>query len=132
MDLLALRLRPDQDLRPSLCAWARAEGLEAAAIVSGVGSLKHACLRLADESLPGRLPGPFEIVSLVGTLGLHGVHLHIALADRHGHVVGGHLLEDAPIYTTAEVVLGVLPRVQFLRTFDPATGFKELEVRPLP
>ena len=36
----------------------------------------------------------------------------------------------APVRTTAEVVLGVLPGVRFERAHDEATGYKELRVSP--
>jgi len=47
--------------------------------------------------------GPFEIVSLVGVIASPHAHLHISLSDSKGQVIGGHLVEDDIIYTTAEV-----------------------------
>lgn len=81
-----------------------------------------------------RLSGRFEIVSLVGTLNPEP-HLHISLADRHGAVVGGHLLGDLNIFTTAELLLGEAEQLLFSREQDPLTGFPELVVqerRPQP
>lgn len=69
----------------------------------------------------------FEIVSLVGTLNPEP-HLHISLADRHGAVVGGHLLGDLNVFTTAELVLGEAKQLLFSREQDPRTGFPELVV----
>jgi len=71
----------------------------------------------------------FEIVSLVGTLN-HGGHLHVCLADREGHTVGGHVLGDLEVFTTAEVMVGDAPDLSFTREMDPRTGFPELVVRP--
>ena len=45
-------------------------------------------------------------------------------------MVGGHCKGAAPVRTTAEVVLGVLPGVRFERAHDEATGYKELRVSP--
>lgn len=79
------------------------------------------------------LSGRFEIVSLVGTLNPEP-HLHISLADRQGAVVGGHLLGDLNIFTTAELLLGEAEQLLFSREHDPRTGFPELVVerRPCP
>jgi predicted DNA-binding protein with PD1-like motif len=35
------------------------------------------------------------------------------------------------VRTTAELLLAVLPDWQFNREFDPATGYRELQIRPL-
>ena len=68
-----------------------------------------------------------EIVSLVGTLN-DGGHLHAALSDRSGKVVGGHVLGDMVVFTTAEIVIGECESLQFAREFDEQTGFDELKV----
>ena len=73
--------------------------------------------------------GPFEIVSLVGTLsGGEGGHLHISLSDSKGKVIGGHVMGDLFINTTAEVVLGECEGVRFKREDDKETGYDELVV----
>lgn len=75
------------------------------------------------------LEGPFEIVSLVGTLCGDEGHLHIALSDKEGHMVGGHVVSDLIIFTTAEVVIGECTDVEFVREFDPKSGFAELVIK---
>ena len=67
-----------------------------------------------------------EILSLVGTISIHGKHLHISLGDATGKCIGGHLVGDATVFTTAEIVIAELGDVTFHRTFDHRTGFKEL------
>lgn len=129
---LALRLHPGQDLRRELTALAEREGLEAAAVVTCVGSLTRVALRYADRSEPTTLEGKFEIVSLVGTLSRHGAHLHLSVSDGEGRTLGGHLLDGSTVYTTAEIVLTVLPGLRFTRAPDPQTGFKELVVEAAP
>lgn len=91
--------------------------------------MQRITLRLANESLYGPAEGPFEIVSLVGTLGQGGSHLHGSFADAKGNVIGGHIRAGCTIHTTAEIVLAVLPTLTFERTFDPKTGFDELDIR---
>lgn len=71
----------------------------------------------------------FEIVSLVGTLN-KDAHLHICLADKDGKTVGGHVLGDLNVFTTAEVVIGEAVDLQFSREMDTRTGFPELVIYP--
>jgi hypothetical protein len=70
----------------------------------------------------------FEIVSLTGTISRHGCHLHMALADHQGNVVGGHVLEGCEVFTTAEIVIGECVNQVFSREHDEDTGFDELVV----
>lgn len=76
------------------------------------------------------LSGRFEIVSLVGTLN-PDAHLHVCLSDTLGGTVGGHVLGDLEVFTTAEVVVGEAVDLQFTREMDEQTGFPELVVQPL-
>ena len=100
-------------------------------MLSCAGSLVRAALRFAGQPEVAVLDGPFEIVSLTGTLSAAGgSHLHIVLADAAGCTTGGHLLAGSEIFTTAEVVVGVLPGTGFRREHDAATGFPELVVEP--
>ncbi|MBF9219599.1 DNA-binding protein [Hymenobacter sp. BT662] len=128
----ALRLRPGDDLRQALTAYAQAHHLKAAAMVTCVGSLTVATLRLANQEGPTVYRGHFEIVSLVGTLSTNGSHLHLAIADSTGRTLGGHLLDGCRVYTTAEIVLGELPELEFRREKDDTFGYQELVVRPAP
>jgi uncharacterized protein len=125
----ALRLRPGEDLRLALDEVRRARALGAACVVTCVGSLARAELRLAGGDQVLSLAGPLEIVSLVGTLSPDGPHLHGALADASGRVHGGHVLAGCTVLTTAEVVLRELEGLAFARELDPATGWRELVVR---
>ncbi|WP_317040346.1 PPC domain-containing DNA-binding protein [Hymenobacter actinosclerus] len=126
----ALRLKPGQDLRRELLAFAQAHGLRAACVLTGVGSLTTATLRLANQEGPTVYQGHFEIVSLVGTLSVNGSHLHLSVADSTGRTLGGHLLDGNLIYTTAELVIGELPALDFRRETDPTFGYQELVVWP--
>ncbi len=130
MNSIALRLYPGQDLRKTLLKFCLDRQIDAACIVTCVGSLKQATLRFADKPSGTALSGPFEIISLEGTLSRHGGHLHIALSDGDGKVIGGHLLDGSSIHTTAEIVLGLLGGIAFKRKFDERTGYKELSIEP--
>lgn len=124
----AIRFSPGGDLRDSLENWCKGEKIDAAAIVSVVGSLEVASIRFAGADEPTTLVGPFEIVSCVGTLGSKGIHVHISLADKDGKVIGGHLCSGSTVYTTAEVVVCNLSEDWlFDRVLDSATGYPELD-----
>jgi predicted DNA-binding protein with PD1-like motif len=125
----ALRLRPGQDLRVELERFAKEKGLRAGLILTAVGSLQKASLRLANQGNPTSYEDKFEIVSLVGTLSPDGVHLHLSLSDGAGKTIGGHLVEGCTIYTTAEIVIGELKGLRFTREQDAQTGYKELRIR---
>ncbi|RAK67149.1 DNA-binding protein [Hymenobacter edaphi] len=130
MHTLTLRLRPGQDVRQQLAALVQQQHLRAAAVLTCVGSLTQVTLRLANQEGPTVYRGHFEIVSLVGTLAESGSHLHLSVADSTGRTIGGHLLDGNVVYTTAELVLGVLDDVAFEREVDPTFGYRELAVRP--
>jgi len=129
MKIFALRLKPNQDLKESLKNFVISNNIEAGFILTTVGSLKQATLRFANQNDSKVLHDKFEIVSLVGTLSTHGIHLHISLSDKDGKTIGGHLEKGCLIYTTAEIVIGVSEDFIFLRTVDENTGYKELEIQ---
>ncbi|MCG5061117.1 MAG: DNA-binding protein [Limnoraphis sp. WC205] len=130
MNVLPIRLKPNQDLKLSLQEIAATDQIQAGFILTAVGSLKQATVRFAGQEESECLRGRFEIVSLVGTLSIEGIHLHIALADAHGKTIGGHLQTGCIIYTTAEIVIGTVPGYIFKRTPDPETGYLELKITP--
>ncbi len=130
MKVVPLRLTPGADLRLALEAWMGAQQEQAGCLISAVGSLSVAQLRLAGAAQATAIHGELEILSLSGTLSPDGAHLHIAIADSKGAVIGGHLCAGSLVRTTAELVIGLLPEFQFRRELDPATGYAELRVSP--
>lgn len=127
----AVRLPPGSDLAASLSKLVREKNWQAVAVVTCVGSLAVAAVRFAEQKEAHVLDGPWEIVSLVGTLEPTGYHLHICLSDNTGRTVGGHLKEGSKVHTTAEVVLAELPGLKFTRKHDARTGYPELVVEEL-
>ncbi|THD64348.1 PPC domain-containing DNA-binding protein [Phenylobacterium sp.] len=130
----AVRLTPGADLKQALQRLTEAHALRAGCILSGVGSLSRARLRMPGAAgEPERFATfdePTEIVSLAGTLSADGLHIHISLARRDGACVGGHLVSGCIVHTTAELVIGELTEVEFRRPVDPATGYGELSIQP--
>ena len=113
------RFEPHQDLKDSLLAFATRLQINAGFIVSCVGSVRQVTLRLAGSDSVLVQDGPFEIVSLVGTLSQDGCHLHASFSTSEGRVLGGHLLSGCPILTTAEVVIGESKAHRFDRQLTP-------------
>jgi len=128
MNVHVFRLKPGQDLKQSLMAYVHQHQLSAAFMLTCVGSLQHAAIRLANQSDTTHYDDKFEIVSLVGTLEQGGCHLHISLSDGTGKTIGGHLQDGSLIYTTAEVVLGSADNLKFSRELCESSGFPELVV----
>ncbi len=102
--------------------------IEAGCVLSGVGSLTHVTLRLANREFYSDYDGHFEIVSLTGTVSLYGSHLHISASDEDGKTIGGHLVPGCKIYTTAEIVLVVFEDLVYKREFAEDSGYEELAV----
>lgn len=155
----AVRIGPGQELLGSLQAFVEERHLRAPFIITCVGSVTKATLRLANATATNtnevlgssmfgintrvsraprdlgsltflqvlHLSGRFEIVSLVGTLN-PDAHLHVSLSDAAGRTVGGHVLGDLQVFTTAEVVIGEAVDLWFTRDTDVQTGFPELVV----
>jgi predicted DNA-binding protein with PD1-like motif len=130
MKVVPLRLSPGDDLRRSLEAWMAQQQAQAGCVISGIGSLSVAQLRLAGQQESTTITGDLEILSLAGTLSPDGVHLHIAVAGSSGTVIGGHLCAGSLVRTTTELVIGLLPEWRFCRQLDPATGYAELQIHP--
>ncbi|MCP9784112.1 DNA-binding protein [Cyanobium sp. WKJ7-Wakatipu] len=128
MKVVPLRLQPGADLRGALDAWMGKQEAQAGCLISAVGSLSVAELRLAGASEATVILGDLEILSLSGTLSRDGAHLHISVANSNGAVLGGHLCPGSLVRTTAELVIGLLPEWRFRRELDPTTGYAELGI----
>lgn len=124
-----VRLAPGEDLRPALQTLALERHWRAACVVAAVGSLSVAVLRYAEREEGTQLAGPLELLTLAGTLGTGGLHLHASVADGDGQVRGGHVMAGCIVRTTAEIVIGVLDGWDFGREVDARTGYPELVAR---
>jgi predicted DNA-binding protein with PD1-like motif len=127
MRVIPLRLEPGADLRKSLLATVRDEGLTAAWVMTCVGSLSRITLRLGEIRTA---EDEYEIISAAGTLGPGGIHVHLAVADPHGTLIGGHLMTGCVVAAegTVELVLGADDGWQFGRGRHPQTGYDELTI----
>ncbi len=132
MKQITFRLKPGQLLREEIVKVAKERHIQAGVLLSIVGGLEHAALRMAgatpDNQIVKELDGPFEVVSGTGTISQDGCHIHVSISDKEGRVVGGHLKGGCRVAPTAEIIIGIFEDVTYKRTRDEATGFNELEV----
>jgi len=128
MKVCALRLKPNEDLKQSLTEFVKINHLESGFILTAVGSFQQVTLRFSGHPYAQAFKSLFEIISLVGTLSPDGLHLHMAVADASGKIIGGHLMDGCIIYTTAEIIIGSSEDLTFIRSFDDETGYNELEI----
>ena len=129
MQSYTFRLKPGQDLFDSIEAFVSENKIDAGCVLSSVGSLTHATLRLANRSRHNEYGGYFEIVSMTGTVSINGSHLHVSISDGNSVVIGGHLVSGCKIYTTAEIVIAEFDDVIYKRELlENDSGYEELVV----
>ena len=109
-----VRLDPGEEMHESLREVARAEGIGAAAVTSGIGRVENALIGHLDAQgsyQQKMLIGPVELLSVQGNIAsLKGepfTHLHVVVSDDEHVVHGGHLFE-ARVTVTAEMHMRVL------------------------
>ncbi len=125
------RLRPGDDLLGGIRAYVNANHIQAAVLLSAVGSLTQASIRYANQPEAHIHTGHFEIVSITGTVEEGGEHVHLSIATGQGTMIGGHLMTGCKIYTTGEITLAELIGVHFTRETDTqGSGWDELKIYP--
>jgi hypothetical protein len=133
MKIYAFRILPGKDLKVEIERFVKEHDLKSAFILSCVGGLSSATVRMAgaspEEQDIRNFSAKYEIVSLVGTLSQQGAHIHISISDSEGLVTGGHLKDGSIVGPTAEVILGEGDNMEFSRALDSQTGFEELVVQ---
>jgi uncharacterized protein len=128
MQTFTFRLKPGQDVFDEIESVVTEKNIDAGCVLSAVGSLMHATLRLANREFYSEYEGYFEIVSMTGTVSIHGSHLHISISDENGKTIGGHLVPGCKIYTTAEMVIAMFEDEIYRREFAEDSGYEELVV----
>ena len=125
----AIRLKPGDDLKKAMQSFVHGKQINAGWIASCVGSLTNYHIRFANMPTGSKKTGHFEIVSLSGTLSTNGSHLHISVSDGTGRTIGGHLMDECIVYTTAEIVIQSTPTLLFTREKDGTTEWAELQIK---
>lgn len=121
-----IRLLPGDDVLLSLKRFITERSINAAAVLSAVGSTAQTVLRPAGLSEPRVFDGKFEVVSFSGTIGNMCHHLHMSISDADCRVLGGHVMPGCLVRTTLELVIGEIQGVAFIRPMDVRTGFDEV------
>ena len=135
MNIVVERLHKGSDLKLELKRIACERKITAGCIINAVGSLSR--MRIRTDAKNGKEIikdyGKVEIVSLIGTIGELGNHMHIHIAGGQidGVVVGGHLVEGCIVHTTVELMILSFNDLKFLTELDSVTGFQELMVKEI-
>ena len=128
MKQITKRLKDGEDLRQAIQNLAAENNIKAGVILSMVGSLKKAHLRMAGAKTSKQWEEEFEIVSGTGTLSAEDLHIHITISDVNATVYGGHLKEGCIVRTTCELVVLAFDDVTYKRAPDENTGYDELAI----
>lgn len=133
MIIHAFRLKPGDDIKVKLDNYVKRKKIKAGVILSAVGNIGTATIRLANENIIKSYKDQwgFEIVSITGTISTSNNHLHISFSDKDGGTYGGHLKNGCIVRITAEIVIGEIPNLEFKREHDSETGFDELVVKKI-
>src|SRR3990167_10413751 len=123
MKQITKRLKPGQDLREEIENLVKEHDIKAGVVISLVGGLKSANLRMGDGKTVMSWDEPLEIVSGTGTLSRDGCHIHMSASKLDGSAIGGHLKESCVVKETVEVVLLVFDDVEYVRKPDKETGY---------
>jgi predicted DNA-binding protein with PD1-like motif len=125
------RLKPGEELQSALKRIAFEHSIKAGVIVSAVGSLTTASLRMDGANETTTIGGPLEIVSVTGTLSETSMHVHMSVSDSTGKTIGGHLVAGCKVFTTIElVILDLSDEWTFNRKQDEQTTYLELDAIP--
>jgi uncharacterized protein len=124
----AFRLTRGQDLKKEIKKFASENNIKAGAIVTSVGCVTKATVRMAGAKTTNNYSEPLEIVSLVGTLSTEDCHLHASFSKEDGTVIGGHLKDGCIVDTTAEIIIAEFNEFQFTTEPDQTTGYDELKI----
>ncbi len=125
----AIRLKPGEDLKSSIQKFVVENKINAGWVASCVGSLTQYNIRFANQPTGSTGQGHFEILNLSGTLSDKGSHLDIAVSDSTGKTMGGHLMEECIVYTTAEIIIQSTDEFTFSREKDGTTEWEELQIK---
>lgn len=131
MRQITKRLTNGQDLRLEIEKALKENNVTAGVIVSCVGSLYPAVVRMPviDTPVVRTYDESVEIVSMTGTVSTDGHHIHLSFSDGKGNVYGGHLKEGSLVRTTVELVILAFDGVKYARLPDTQTGYDELVIK---
>lgn len=126
--MIVKRLQYGDDLKKEIEKLCYDNSITSAIVLSSVGCVYKATIRLADGLTIKEYNDNYEILSINGTISKDGSHLHISFSDVNGDTFGGHLCYNTLVNTTCELVLASINEYSFTRDYDEKTGYDELVV----
>ncbi|EID4419100.1 DUF296 domain-containing protein [Vibrio vulnificus] len=129
INVIAKRLEYGADLKREIANIVIEHNITAGSIAACTGCLSEVKLRLAGAQSEFQQQACFEIVAITATLTPEHQHVHLAIADEHGRVYGGHLLEGCLVDTTVELIVHAYSALYFERAWDEKTGYTELVIK---
>ncbi|HQB31861.1 MAG TPA: DNA-binding protein [Erysipelotrichaceae bacterium] len=126
--ILVKRLKYGDDLKKEIEALCHDNNVTSAAVISSVGCVYKATVRLADGTTVKEYNDNYEILAVNGTISKDGSHLHISFSDINGDTFGGHLCYNTLVNTTCELVIAGIDKYSFSRDYDEKTGYDELVI----
>ncbi len=131
-DRIVARIDKGEEIHEQLKAIALQENIRLAEIsaLGAVDDFTVGVYKVAEKKYyANSFHGPFEIVSLTGTIttmnGEYYAHLHMSAGDEKGEVFGGHL-NRAMVSATCEMVISILDGT-VERCYDPEVGLNLFE-----
>jgi len=134
-----IRVLPGFDIIEGIEEACRNIGITCGAVVSCIGSIQGASISYAISSdsnkvgaalsEPKLLPGPVELISAQGTIGLDEngetiVHLHGTICDTEGKMYGGHFAKGKNrVLVTCETVVTEVSDATVVRAYDSKVEF---------
>jgi len=124
--MVLARLSEDEDLLETITHVAEKSRITAGFFIL-IGTLKRANLGFYHQGKYEtiKIEDPVEIVSCMGNISLKEnkpfAHAHVAVSNRKGEVVGGHVMLGCTIDATGELVLVEAVDARLLRKFDEKT-----------
>ena len=132
-DKIVARIDRGEEIHEQLEKIALREGVRLAEVsaLGAVDDFTVGVYKVAEKQYyANSFQGPFEIVSLTGTIstkdGAYYAHLHMSAGNEKGEVFGGHL-NRARVSATCEMVISVIDGT-VERRFDPEIGLNLFEM----
>lgn len=133
VEVICLRLDQDEDVQESVEALAAALDIRAGAVLSGIATLKRACLHMVTTTgYPSKqaylnMTGPIEVTSISGIIADGQPHLHATITNSSGEAFGGHLEPGCVVLFLAELVVVKFEGPGLTRVKHPQTGIAQLK-----
>ena len=132
-DKIVARIDRGEEIHEQLEKIALQEGVRLAEVsaLGAVDDFTVGVYKVAEKQyFANSFQGPFEIVSLTGTIstkdGAYYAHLHMSAGNEKGEVFGGHL-NRARVSATCEMVISIIDGT-VERRFDPEIGLNLFEM----